>query len=147
MRGDFIRKRVAQRLGVYRCFLKTSVKMSYKTEHKETQQKQKIIKSPSKIFPFKRHADPTARELLWFRENRVWNKGASGIVFFQHFGATWSILVPFLTPSDFEGGPNRPFLKKNNKKWENKKRRSKKRLWKNMICWSIFDAKMRGLKW
>jgi hypothetical protein len=30
---------------------------------------------------------------------------ASAIRFVQHFGATWSILVPFVTPSDFEGGP------------------------------------------
>jgi hypothetical protein len=32
-------------------------------------------------------------------------KGASAIRLFQMFGAFWSILVPFLTPSDFEGGP------------------------------------------
>jgi hypothetical protein len=60
------------------------------------------------------------------------------------FGAFWSILVPFLTPSDFEGGPQIDRFWKNQKKM--RKRKSKKRLWKNMICWSIFDAKMRGLK-
>jgi hypothetical protein len=56
-------------------------------------------------------------------------KGASGIIFFQHFGATWSILVPFLTPSDFEGGPKIDHFWKNKKKIKKmRKMRSKKRL-------------------
>ena len=49
MCGDFLKKRRAQRLGVYGCFLKKKMmKMLYKTEHNETQQKQKTSQSPSK---------------------------------------------------------------------------------------------------
>ena len=46
MCGDFIKKRRAQRLCVYRCFFlkKKVIKMLYKTEHNETQQKQTINK-------------------------------------------------------------------------------------------------------
>ena len=47
-------------------------------------------------------------------------KGASAIILFQHFGATWSILVPCLTPSDFEAGLQIDYFwkiaKKNKKK-------------------------------
>ena len=91
-----------------------------KTEHKEMQRKQKISQSPSKKWPFKSHDVPTARGLLWFRENRVWNKGASAIIFFQHFGATWSILVPFLILSDLEGGSKIVYFWKQSKTNEKK---------------------------
>jgi hypothetical protein len=39
--------------------------------------------------------------------------GASATMFFQHFGAKWSILVPFRIPSDFEGGLNIDHFGKN----------------------------------
>ena len=42
----------------------------------------------------------------------------------------------FVAPSDFEGGPQIDSFWKKSKK--TRKRRSKKRLWKNMISWSVF---------
>jgi hypothetical protein len=128
---------------------KKRIKMLYKTEHKETQRKQKISKSPSKKWSFKSHDVPTAQGLLWFRENRVWNKTAFWELRGNCSEATLATLGRFWChcwrPSDFEGGPKIDHFFKNLKNEKNK--RSKKRLWKNMICWSIFDAKMRGLKW
>ena len=95
--------------------------MLYKTEHKETQQKQTISQSPSTKWPFKSHDVPTAQGLQWFRENRLRNKNkTSAIMFFQHFGATWSIGVPFLIPSDFEVGPKIDHFLKQSKTNEKK---------------------------
>jgi len=91
MCGDFLKKRRAQRLGVYRCFMNKVIKMFYKTEHKETQPKQQMSQSPSKKWPFKSHDVPTARGLLWFRENRVWNKTAQMSI--RHI-FSFSILAP-----------------------------------------------------
>ena len=73
MCGYFLKKRRAQRLGVYLCFLKKK-KGLYKTEHNETQQKQKMNQSPSKKWPYKGHDVPTARGLLWFREKQCREK-------------------------------------------------------------------------
>ena len=86
-----------------------------------------------------------ARGSLWFRENRVWNKGASGILFVQHFGATLTIWVPFWIPSDFEGGPQIYYF------WKNRKQITKKdvqetALKKHDLFLSIVDANIRGLK-
>ena len=50
------------------------------------------------------------------------------------FGAHWIL----------KGVPKSTIFENNLKQM--RKRRSRKRLWKNMICWSIFDAKIRGLK-
>jgi hypothetical protein len=53
------------------CFEKKKmIKRLYKTEHNETQQNQKMSQSPSKNDLFKSHDVPTARGLLWFRENQ-----------------------------------------------------------------------------
>ena len=49
---------------------KKKINMLYKTEHKETQQKQNISQSPSKRWPFKSHDVPTAQGLIWFREKK-----------------------------------------------------------------------------
>ena len=48
MCGGFLKKRRAQRLGVYGCFIEKVIKMMYKTEHTETQPKQQTSQSPSK---------------------------------------------------------------------------------------------------
>ena len=62
----------------------------------------------------------------------------------HHFGATWSILVPFLTPSDFEGGSKINYFWKQSKK--NEKNEVQETALKKHDFWLIFDAKMRGLK-
>jgi hypothetical protein len=61
MCGDFLKKLRAQRLGVYRCFMKKVIKMVYKPEHKETQPKQQMSQSSSKKLSFKSHDVPTAQ--------------------------------------------------------------------------------------
>ena len=60
--------------------------------------------------------------------------GAHPTTFFVVCGTTWLILVPFLTPSDFEWGSKIDTIFETNQKKKKRKRRSKKRLKKNMIC-------------
>ena len=87
--------------------------MLYKTEHNKTQQKQQISQSLSKNDILKatmpqRHSNYHGFVKTGFETRRP--KGASAIRFFQHFGTTWSILVPFLNYRISKGVPKSTIL-------------------------------------
>ena len=123
MCGDFLKNRTAQRLGVYGCFLKKVINMMYKTRHKETQRKQTISQSTQKndllkATMFQRHEDYHGFVKTGF-ENKLQSRHTH-TQNFEHFGATWSILVPFWIPSDFEGVPKSTIFEQKYKKNEKK---------------------------
>ena len=81
--------------------------MLYKTEHNETQQKQKMSQSPSKKRPFKKHEVQTAQQLVWFQEKQVANKNLHrrkhSFFLFDNLAPLGRFWVPFWRPLDFEG--------------------------------------------
>ena len=105
MFGDFLKKRRAQRLGVYRCFSKLMIKILYKTEHNETQQKHKISQSPSNKWPLKSHDVPTAQRLPWFCEKQVVSDPAPRHGFLSLRTRIGSILAPFCDRGKTEKEP------------------------------------------
>ena len=149
MCGDFLTKRRAQRLGVYRWFLKKSDKKCCIKQSTTKRIKNRKLANLHRKNDFlkatmsQRHRDYYGFVKTGF-ETRP-QKGTPGKLFGGHFGDTWSIWCHFWPHRISKGVPTSTIFEKNLKKM--RKRRSKKRLKKNMICWSIFDVKMRGLKW
>ena len=95
--------------------------MWYETKHKETQRKQTISQCTSKKWPFKSHDVPTAQQLRWFREDRVWKEASARLrimlIYVEKIEKLGAILIPV---GFWNGVPNRHFLKKceTNKKKE-----------------------------
>ena len=145
MGGDFLKKWRAQWLNVYRCLMSKNIlnaiwnkaqRDATKTEHQPMYiDKNDLLNATMS----QRHNDYYGFVKTGFENG--------GCVRYQ-FSAFWRHLVDvgaIFDPSDFEGGPKIDSFFFKYKKM--RKRRSKKRLWRNMICWTIFDAKMRGLTW
>ena len=77
-----------------------------------------------------------------------WKEGSKQVSFIilEKHDLCWTTKesVPFWRPLDFEwGSPDRPFLKQIEK---NEKKEVQETAFLKHYFWSIFDAKMRGLK-
>jgi hypothetical protein len=145
MCGDFLKKRRAQRLGVYRFFMKRSDKQCCsKQSTKKRIQNSKWANLRRKNYLLKATMSQRHSNYYGFMKT-----GSAKVSYRLCFCcACWRPVIDlgshFWPHWISKGVPKLTIFEKNQKKMI--KRRSKKRLWKNMICWLIFDAKMRGLK-
>ena len=116
MWGAFLKKRRAQRLGVYRGFMNKVINMVYKTQHKEKQNKNRKLANLHRKTNLKKPLGPNGTIIRMVSRNAGWLEGSPGRWdYFFFFRLLWRKGVPkgaFLKIQKIENGtPKQLFIK------------------------------------